>query len=69
MSPVEPLQQTEKFALRADIKGAGRFVGNQQGRAVKHRHGDQYALRLSDADLVWVAAKESVVRGKVHFVQ
>jgi hypothetical protein len=42
MSLVEPLQQADQFALRADVKGAGWLVRDQQGRAVKHGHGDQH---------------------------
>src|SRR5262249_17907310 len=47
----------------------GGFVGNDQLGPVQHRHGDHDPLRLSNADLAWVAAEKLVVPGQIHLSQ
>ena len=49
---IEAGEKLEDFRLRDHVEGAGRFVGEEEGRPVHDGHTDQHALRLSDAQLL-----------------
>ena len=43
---LQPLHEVQDFSLDGDIKRRRRFIGNQQFRIVRKRHGDHHALPL-----------------------
>ena len=63
---VELRKQAQDFGLRDGVQGAGGFIGDEQGRAVKDGHGDDDALGLTDAELARAAAKKVGVIGETH---
>src|SRR5438094_8071609 len=63
---VELRKQAQDFGLRDGVQGAGGFIGDEQGRAVKDGHGDDDALGLTDAEMARAAAKEVGVIGETH---
>ncbi|RMM84563.1 hypothetical protein ALQ75_05434 [Pseudomonas savastanoi pv. glycinea] len=48
------LEQQEDLALHGDVQRSGRFVGNQQFRLARQRHGNHHPLALASGQFVRV---------------
>src|SRR5271155_2410199 len=48
---IQPREEFQNFRLRNDIERASRFVGDQERRTMQDGHGNEYTLRLTDAEL------------------
>ena len=49
------LEQFQDLRLHGDVERGGRFVGDQEVRLVRQRHGDHHALALAAGELVRIA--------------
>src|SRR5207245_5203217 len=61
---VERLKELQDFRLSNDIESAGRLVRDQKSGAMQDGHGNEYALRLSHAQLRRIAPEESALGRK-----
>ena len=66
---IELLEEFKNACTRQGIERTGRFIGDDQRRAMQDRHGDEHSLRLSHADLARIAPPESFLGGEMNFLQ
>jgi hypothetical protein len=63
------LQQLENLRLHGDVERGGRFVGDEQVRAVGERHRDHHALTLAAGELMGKGAEPRGGIGDADLVQ